>query len=49
MLDYVVAFEQLKKKCTYLKIDMFALLFLKLSYNANLTKHQKQLALRAPK
>ena len=47
MLDYIVEFKQLNKKCTNLKIDMDALLALKLFYNANLTEHQKQLALTA--
>ena len=45
MLDYIIPFEQLKKKCTNLKIDMEALLILKLLYNTNLTEHQKQSAL----
>ena len=44
MLNYI-EFEQLNKKCTILKIDTDALLALKLLYNANLTEHQKQLAL----
>ena len=47
MLDYIVLFEQLKKKCTNLKIDTDTLLTLKLLYNANLIEHQKQLALTA--
>ena len=47
MLVYIVEFEQLNKKCTNLKIDTDALLALKLLYNANLTEHQKQLALTA--
>ena len=47
MLNYIVEFEQLNKKCINLKIDMDALLVLKLFYNANLIEHQKQLALTA--
>ena len=45
MLDYLVEFEQLNKKCTNLKIDTDALLALK--YNANLSERQKQLTLTA--
>ena len=47
MLDYIVEFEQLNKKCTNLKIDTDALLALKLLYNANLSEQQRQLALTA--
>ena len=47
MLDDIVEFEQLNKKCTNLKIDLDALLVLKLLYNANLTEYKKQLALTA--
>ena len=47
MLAYIVEFEQLNKKCTNSKIDTDALLALKLLFNANLTEHQKQLALTA--
>ena len=47
ILDYISEFEQLNKKCTNLKIDTDALLTLKLLSNANLTEHQKLLALTA--
>ena len=47
MLDYIVEFEQLNKKCTNLKIETDALLALKLLYTANLTEHQKHLTLTA--
>lgn len=47
MLDYIVEFEQLNKKCTNLKIDTDSLLALKVLYNSNLSEQQIQLALTA--
>ena len=47
MLDYVVEFEQLNKKCINLKIDSDAVLALKLLFNANLSEQQQQMALTA--
>ena len=46
-LNYIVEFKQLNKKCTNLKIDLDALLAVELFYNANLTEHEKPLALTA--
>ena len=47
MLDYIVEFELLTKKCTNLIIDTGPLLALKLLYNANLSEQQKQMVLTA--
>ena len=47
MLDYVVQFEHLNKKCTNLNIDSDAVLALKLLFNANLSEQQEQMALTA--
>ena len=45
MLYYIIELQQLNKKWINSKIDADTLLALKLLYNANLTEHQRQLAL----